>query len=93
MAKQTNKKQGKLNEVPNSTNPSNVSGEQTWYPSGDTTFVVTRSGIRVSDKEYTTNDSIDILMESEFWKRIVTRFPDGSKIEIVPFDKKKHRIW
>lgn len=58
-----------------------------------TTFVVTRGGARVSENEYSTPDAVRAIEEKEFWQNIVKRFPDGTRVEIVSFDKKKHRIW
>ena len=55
------------------------------------TYVVVRDGNRVSDREY--NNESEANEEFAFWNRIVTSYPDGTKVKIVPFDKKKHRIW
>lgn len=44
-------------------------------------YVVIRNGSRVSDSEYPTRE--DAKSEYEHWNRIVTRWPDGSKLEIV----------
>ena len=33
------------------------------------------------------------LAEKDFWQKIVDKYPDGTKIEIVEYDKRKHRIW
>lgn len=83
-------------EVPNLEIPINESVEQetTWTP-GQTTprYVVVRGGIRVSDKDYVKSDDDKAITEAAFWQKIVKRHPDGTKIEIVQFDKKKHRIW
>jgi len=57
------------------------------------TFVVIRGGARVSENEYSTANEPKALEEKAFWQKIVKKFPDGTRIEIVPFDKKKHRIW
>jgi hypothetical protein len=57
------------------------------------TFVVTRGGLRVSDVEYNSPEDQKAVAEANFWKSIVTKFPDGTRIEIVQFDKKKHRVW
>lgn len=57
------------------------------------TFVVTRGGLRVSDIEYQTEDDLSAINEVNFWKRVVSKYPDGTRVEIVQFDKKKHRIW
>jgi hypothetical protein len=57
------------------------------------TFVVTRGGIRVSDVEYESADDPFAVAEKGFWQRVVKKYPDGTKVEIVPFDKKKHRVW
>ena len=57
------------------------------------TFVVTRGGLRVSDVEYDSENDPSAIAEKKFWQRIVKKYPDGTKVEIVPFDKKKHRVW
>jgi hypothetical protein len=57
------------------------------------TYVVVRNGVRVSDRDYSNPGDTRAIAEKEFWQRVVTRYPDGTRIEIVPFDKKKHRIW
>jgi len=57
------------------------------------TFVVTRGGLRVSDVEYTSETDPLAIAEKDFWQQIVKKYPDGTRIEIVPFDKKKHRVW
>ena len=44
-------------------------------------YVVIRNGARVSDSEYPTME--DAKSEYEHWNRIITRWPDGSKLEIV----------
>lgn len=56
-------------------------------------FVVVRGGLRVSDKEYIAPNEPAAIAEKEFWQRVVRRWPDGTKVEIVPFDKKRHRVW
>ena len=66
----------------------NVNEEQT-----EQKYVVTRGGFRVSDKEYSAPDDAAALLERQFWTKVVNRFPDGTKIEVVPFNKKLHRIW
>lgn len=93
MAKPNKTKQAKSDQVPNLNTPSIEQGEQEWYPSGQCSYVVTRNGIRVSDKEYLDTNNETIQNELSFWKRVVSNYPDGSKVEIVQFDKKKHRIW
>ena len=54
-------------------------------------FVVTRNGLRVSDSEYQTKE--EAHNEYNHWHKIVTRWPDGTKIEIVEFDDRKHKIF
>jgi hypothetical protein len=56
-------------------------------------YVVVRDGLRVSDKDYPKADEPRAIAEKEFWQKVVTRWPDGTKVEIVQYDKKKHRIW
>ena len=54
-------------------------------------YVVTRSGIRVSDNEY---DHIkDADSEVAFWNKILKKYPDGSKITVEEYNDKKHRIY
>jgi len=54
-------------------------------------FVVTSSGVRVSDREYdNVNDAGD---EVAHWKKIVSRWPDGSKISVEEYNDKKHRVY
>ena len=56
-------------------------------------YIVVRGGLRVSEKEYSSNTDPHALSEMEFWQKIVNKWPDGSKVEIVEYDKKKHRVW
>ena len=56
-------------------------------------YVVVRGGLRVSDKDYPKPDEPRAIAEKEFWQKVVDRYPDGTKVEIVQYDKKKHRIW
>lgn len=44
-------------------------------------YVVMRNGARVSDEEYSSRD--EAMTEYEHWNRVITRWPDGSKLEIV----------
>jgi hypothetical protein len=54
-------------------------------------FVVTRSGIRVSDIEYET--VAEAANEVSFWKKIISRWPDGTKINVEEYDDKKHKVY
>jgi hypothetical protein len=56
-------------------------------------YVVVRDNLRVSDKEYITADDPAAVNERDFWQRVVNRFPDGTKVNIVEYDKKRHRVW
>jgi hypothetical protein len=59
-------------------------------------YIVVRGGLRVSDKDYPKPDEPRAIAERDFWQRVINQwetFPDGTKVEIVQFDKKKHRIW
>jgi hypothetical protein len=49
-------------------------------------FVVLRNGARVSDEEYTSRD--EAKAEFDHWNKVITRWPDGSKLEIVNITKK-----
>ena len=57
-----------------------VSGDETEYPKK---YVVTRSGLRVSDLEYENKERAQA--EFDHWKKIVSRWRDGSKIQISEF--------
>ena len=52
-------------------------------------FVVIRNGLRVSDLEYINKDEAKV--EYDHWKKIITRWPDGSKLEIVNVNKKNYK--
>lgn len=96
MEKQTKaKKVQSADEVPNPVIPNTEIEEQlTWSPGEDAVrFVVTRSGLRVSDKDYPSVDNERAILERDFWKRVIKNYPDGTKMEIVKYDKKKHRVW
>ena len=43
-------------------------------------YIVLRNGFRVSDKDYYSRD--EAKSEYDFWKRVITRWPDGSYLEI-----------
>jgi len=43
-------------------------------------YIVLRNGIRVSDMEYSTKEEAND--EFEHWRKIINRYPDGSKLEI-----------
>lgn len=49
-------------------------------------YVVMRNGTRVSDEEYSSEEAAKA--EYEHWHRVITRWPDGSKLEIVNLSKK-----
>jgi hypothetical protein len=49
-------------------------------------FVVLRNGARVSDEEYTNRS--EAQPEFDHWNKVITRWPDGSKLEIVNLSKK-----
>lgn len=54
-------------------------------------YVVIRSGVRVSDREYdNVNDATE---EVEHWQRILQNWPDGSKITVEEYNDKKHRVY
>jgi hypothetical protein len=44
-------------------------------------YVVIRNGLRVSDLEYSNKEEAKV--EYDHWKNIITRWPDGSKLEIL----------
>ena len=100
MANKKRVKRTSPDAVPNLEVPIDVFLEQddkqqlVWSPSEQgPRYVVTRGGLRVSDKDYPKADEPRAIAEKEFWQKVVNKYPDGTKIEIVQYDKKKHRIW
>ncbi len=95
MEKNKTKKRIQPDAVPNLEVPISALVEQeTWTPGqAATRYVVVRGGLRVSDKDYSKPDEDRAIAEAAFWQKVVKRWPDGTRIEIVQFDKKKHRIW
>lgn len=59
----------------------------------ESSYVVVRNGIRVSDVEYRSDVDAAAKNELAYWKKLVTDWPDGSIVEIVKKDNKKHRIY
>lgn len=97
MPKPTNKqRKPKADSVPNPSKGQTDKAEQPaeWVPGQVAPrYVVVRGGLRVSDKDYPQPDDSRAIAERDFWQRVIARWPDGTKVEVVPFDKKKHRIW
>lgn len=58
-----------------------------------TTFVVTRDGYRVSDREYADRNDQAAIAEREFWTIIANNYSYGESVGIVQYDSKKHRVW
>ncbi len=54
-------------------------------------YVVLRDGIRVSEKEYVTKS--DAKDELSYWNKLLERWPDGTKVEIVEKKPRKHRVY
>lgn len=46
-----------------------------------TKYAVIRNGMRVSDLDYLSKD--EAKSEYDHWNKVITRWPDGSKLEIV----------
>ena len=93
MTKTKQTKTTKSNTTPTSITTLSEIGELDWNPGQDAeSYVVVRDGFRVSDNEYIAPDWPQAVYERNFWQRVVDRFPDGTKVEIVKYDKKKHRV-
>ena len=74
--------------------PKSVVLETAWSPGESLLrYVVVRGDLRVSDKDYPKHDEPRAIAEKEFWQKVVNKWPDGTRVEIVQYDKKKHRIW
>jgi hypothetical protein len=54
-------------------------------------YIVIRGGVRVSDVEYDSKADAD--QEALYWKGVINRWPDGTSVDIVEKDEKKHRVW
>ncbi len=46
-----------------------------------TKYAVIRNGMRVSELDYLSKD--EAKSEYDHWNKVITRWPDGSKLEIV----------
>lgn len=53
-------------------------------------FVVTRSGLRVSELVYANRN--DAKTEFDHWTGILKKWPDGTKIELVEYIETKHKV-
>lgn len=53
-------------------------------------FVVLRDGCRVSDMEYDCPS--DAQPEVNYWNRLLSRWPDGTNVEVVE-KQNKHRVY
>jgi len=90
MPKNNTEKKVEQDVVPTPVQTTVVSAEQNIEP---TKYVVVRSGLRVSDTEYLTSNNPSALAERDFWQRIINKYPDGTKMAIVEYNKKLHRNW
>lgn len=92
--KEVNLEEVLILEAPTSESVEQLLMEETWSPGESLPrYVVVRSGLRVSDKDYPKVDEPRAIAEKDFWCKVVERWPDGTKVEIVQYDKKRHRIW
>jgi ribosomal protein L24E len=58
-----------------------------------TVYVVVRDGKRVCDEEYLTPDDPRALSWVKHYQNIIKKYPDGTRVEVVKYDNKKHRVW
>ena len=56
-------------------------------------YVVVRDGHRVSDREYDSPTDLLCTAEIKFWSGVSKGKSYGEKVEAVPYDSKKHRVW
>jgi hypothetical protein len=84
------KTEAKSDAVPTPTNAPDVSEEQSDEP---TKYVIVRNSFRVSELEYDNANDAEAISERDYWIKVSNAARDGSKVEIVPFNKKVHRIW
>ena len=90
MIKTKSKKQIK-SEVEQS--ESNLQSNVSLDSQSEDTFVVVRDEKRVSDREYKTKNDSELLSEFEFWKKVIKKWPDGTKLKVVKYDPKKYKVW
>jgi hypothetical protein len=57
------------------------------------TYVVTRDGYRVEDKEYDSPSNEDAIATKNFWEKVSKNHSWGEKVVIVKYDSKQHRVW
>ena len=62
-------------------------------PDKKSKYVVVRDNHRVSDVEYDGPNDDRAISERDFWMRIVSKHPDGSRVRIVEYDNKIHRVY
>lgn len=91
-------KEDKKVKISNNTNTPELNNNITIPPpvynnSSNKRYVVVRSNFRVSDVEYNNPDDQSAISEMEFWKKIANQSKDGTLVQIVEYDEKKHRIW
>lgn len=94
MAKTKQTKTATVDEALTPSAPQTKVVGQDWVPGQESkSYVVTRDGFRVSDAEYISADWPQAIQEQEFWQRVSDHSKDGTKVEIVKYDKKKHRVY
>lgn len=54
-----------------------------------TQFAVYRSGVRVSESVYGSRE--DARHEHDYWEGILRRWPDGTKMEILPLNYRRRK--
>jgi hypothetical protein len=95
MAKTKQTKTVKVDVAPTPSKTQTESVGQDWIPGQESksSYVVTRDGFRVSDNEYISPDWPQAIQERDFWQKVSNRSKDGTHVEIVEYDKKKHRVY
>ncbi len=94
MPKAKTTKKAKMDVSPTPSQPQTELVGKDWTPGQESNlFVVTRGGFRVSDNEYGTADCPQAIQERDFWQKVANDSNDDTKVEIVEYDNKKHRIW
>lgn len=64
-----------------------MSTEKTKNSEFEKVFVVIRNGFRVSNSEYETPE--EAHHEHNYWNSLLTRWPDGSRLEIREINRKR----
>ena len=87
------KKTDIVDSQPDESSPTETLNSVNLTETEPTRYVVVRDDKRVSDNDYSNPDDTHAIAEHGFWERLVDNWSPGEKVEIVKFNKKRHRNW